>query len=1238
MTKLLRRALKLLLLVLFPGMVLAQANPDYTVLFNSGKFMPPANAKTLHQEAPVLQNSLFMGKHYVAVQFYALPGQAEKERLQAAGISLQDYLPNLTYTAVIAQNATLQAFKSGGIRSVFQLTAEQKTVPALLRQDFPAHAVKLKGTVDLTVITYEKLSAKTVGAALQKLQGTVLEALPMFRSFTVRVPQSQAASVVNLPFVQWAEFIDAPNVQENLLGRTLHRVNILNDGVRNLKGDSINIGIWDGGEVSPHMDFSPVASRLKLMETSQPESHATHCAGTIAGRGIINPKARGMAPNAKLYSYNFNGNITSEMATAIPAYNLAVSSHSYGSTQTCGVTGAGVAYSSTSRSTDLNLNANPSHLHVHSAGNSQTACPGGWSTITGSGKTAKNNLLVANITTTETISGSSSFGPVRDGRVKPEISSLGTNVLSTYTPLNTYGTISGTSMATPGVSGTVALLVQRYKQLNNNTPPASSLIKAAVCNTAHDLGNPGPDYKFGFGRLNALSAVRALETNRYVFNTIASGATKDQTITVPPGTARLKVMLTWNDPAGTANASTALINNLDLSVVSGPATTLPWILDPNNPGSNATRGIDNVSNMEQVTIENPAAGTYTLRVNGAAVPTGPNQQYALTWEIDQPYIEIIYPNGNEGFSPGAQETITWNNAGITSNQTLQYSLNNGATWVTLTTNVLPGTTRFNWTVPAGANTATALVRVFSGAITDVSDAPFRILGTPANLNASLSSCPGTLNFTWSAVTNATHYDLLQLNDATGEWNTLASNITGTSFTAAGLPANTSLWFTMVAKNNLLGSVSERALAINRTITTTGNAIVLGAISGPPNLCNTAQAVTYSVPANSNVGYYNWTVPAGASLVSGQGTNFITVAFSGNVSGNISVTGTTGSCQSAPENLAISVNSTLAPPVSAGDKTDCFNFDQSGPVTVLTPAATVPAGYQVVWYATATGGQELSNPELRVPGTATFYAASRSQNGSCESQTRTPVTLTMNAAPLAPMTASGSTTICEGDSVILTAPEGTAYLWNHGETTRSVVATLSGGYTVKVWQANGCSAPGGLEVVTVLRKPTVELVAEPTTLLAPGTATTLRAKGNFSAATKFVWTKNATVIPNETGATLRISGPEMGEYAVEVSEPQGCKVLSNRVTLGAAETSGAFIYPNPNNGKFQVRYYIKPGTTAQNTIQVYDARGALIKLQANSVKQAYDHLEVDLGPRKGFFWVILNDAGGNFIASGRVIIN
>ena len=327
MNRIFTRISTILLFFFSPVVLFAQENKDYRVKLNSGSFIPVENTKGIESNSVLLANSLFSGKFYLTIQFWSLPDDATKDRLRNAGIQLIDYIPNLSYTTTVAAGINPAIFGGFNIRSIFQLTAEQKTVPALLKGTFPAHATKTAGYVDLTIIAYENMDAGKITGALQAIDAHIIEDMPMFRSFTIRIAKDKVQQLVGLPFVQWVEFIDAPNQLENTPGRTLHRVNILNDGPRNLKGDGVNVGIWDGGAISPHLDFSPTG-RLTQVEASGVSQHSTHCAGTILGRGLINPLARGMAPNANLFSYNFNGNIQTEMATGIPANNLIVSSHS----------------------------------------------------------------------------------------------------------------------------------------------------------------------------------------------------------------------------------------------------------------------------------------------------------------------------------------------------------------------------------------------------------------------------------------------------------------------------------------------------------------------------------------------------------------------------------------------------------------------------------------------------------------------------------------------------------------------------------------------------------------------------------------------------------------------------------------------------------------------------------------------------------------------------------------------
>src|SRR5690606_34529601 len=73
-----------------------------------------------------------------------------------------------------------------------------------------------------------------------------------------------------------------------------------------------------------------------------------------------------------------------------------------------------------------------------------------------------------------------------------------------------------------------------------------------------------------------------------------------------------------------------------------------------------------------------------------------------------------------------------------------------------------------------------------------------------------------------------------------------------------------------------------------------------------------------------------------------------------------------------------------------------------------------------------------------------------------------------------ITATGNTTLCEGDSVLLTASAGQTYLWSNGKTTRSIYAKNSGNYGVTVTDASGCAASAAAIPVSVLSVPDAAL--------------------------------------------------------------------------------------------------------------------------------------------------------------------
>src|SRR5687767_3356526 len=192
-----------LLFIFFPGLLFAQEKNDYTIRLNSGNFIPGENVSLVNNRSDVFRNSLFGNMHYVTIQFKELPTQTEKDRLAAERIRLIDYIPNYAYTASVRNNFTMAGLRSADVRSIFQFSTEQKANPAILKGSFPEHAVKSPGTIDLTILTYEKLEAGKISNQLGSINAVILNELPVFRTFTVRITQANARQLVALPFIQW---------------------------------------------------------------------------------------------------------------------------------------------------------------------------------------------------------------------------------------------------------------------------------------------------------------------------------------------------------------------------------------------------------------------------------------------------------------------------------------------------------------------------------------------------------------------------------------------------------------------------------------------------------------------------------------------------------------------------------------------------------------------------------------------------------------------------------------------------------------------------------------------------------------------------------------------------------------------------------------------------------------------------------------------------------------------------
>ncbi|HEY4208984.1 MAG TPA: S8 family serine peptidase, partial [Puia sp.] len=759
----------------------AQQRPQ-PIFFKNGLFSREKNLIRI-PNGDSLQKTQYKGHYYVLLQFGRLPGNKERSGLLSQGIRLFDYIPGEAYWAEVSDSNAFAGVERYNVTGIYHVPADIKISPQLLAN--PAAYTQQEGQVIgvsfLGSMTRDEVARNLVGEGASLVSTRIKPEKVLF----IRAGRAALRRIAQLPYITYIGVQSMKDRSLNYNNRAAHGVDALSsDPGRNLQGDGVTVGIGDDSDPYTHVDFTGrQIDRFPYISGA----HGVHTSGTVAGGGILDPRYRGMAPHATIVSQYFS-DVLANAEVYLGDYNMVLTNNSY-TAYTGGCSSEG-EYDFLSYYLDAQLLASPTLMHSFAAGNDGllTCTPYGmqYATIKSGYQCAKNVMTVGNLdNSSNIISYASSCGPTTDGRLKPEIVAGGMDVISTL-PNNTYGPSSGTSMSSPTVAGSMALLVQRYRQLHGGANPPAAVMKALVCNTANDLGNPGPDFLYGFGSLNIRAAVEALEAGHFLTNNVANGGTYTYAITgIPAGLQQLKVMLYWPDAPAAPYAATSLVNDLDLTVTSPDAVThRPLILDPAPPNVNdiAVEGADHLNNIEQVVINNPPAGDFNLTVKGTAVPSG-SQGFVLTYQAIQPSVFVEFPYGGETLVPGNSEIIRWNAYGADANTfTLEYSPDHGASWSTISSSV-PGNQRlYSWTVPATA-TDQGLIRVTRNGTgySDVSKYDLTILGQP--VLTITNPCQGYAQLTWGAISSATSYDIMQLK---GDSMQKVASTTSTSFLLGSL--------------------------------------------------------------------------------------------------------------------------------------------------------------------------------------------------------------------------------------------------------------------------------------------------------------------------------------------------------------------------------------------------------------------------------------------------------------------
>lgn len=955
------------------------------------------------------------------------------------------------------------------------------------------------------------------------------------------------------------------------------------------------MGVWDGGAVlTTHQEFQ---GRVTVADgASSSEEHATHVAGTMVAGGVAS-NAKGGAYQAPLKSYDWDNDI-SEMDGAAGSgmlisnhsygtisgwyYNQSLNRYEwYGETTISSIEDYKFGfYDYGAQGFDQAVYDNPYYLPFKSAGNDRGDYPSGglstyvrnssgnWVQIT-SGlppadgaydciafkSTAKNILTIGAVNKINSgysqpsdvvMSSFSGWGPTDDGRIKPDIVAAGVSIYSASNNSNTaYVTQQGTSMACPNASGSALLLQQHYFNRNSKYMRASSL-KGLIIHTADEAGAAtGPDYTYGWGLMNTAKAAQTISDsskNLILESSLQNFATYQYAF-VSDGSTPIRATLCWTDVPGTPVSAALdpstrmLVNDLDLRIirVSNSQEYTPYILNPANPSAAATTGDNFRDNLEQVYIAVPPAGTYIVKI------THKGSLYSSSPQVFSLILSGRTPKPAANFSSGTRTSCTGTGIQFMDNST-------GATSrVWYFPGGTPSTSTLQNPTVTYANPGTYPVALKVSNLSG-SDSVYKadymfIGGLKLPLTETFETNSSTLQF-WS-VNNPGNDSTFHLWE--GNWGTSPGNRVVGINNYFGAP---STWDYLLSPVLDLRGMQNASLTFKHAYTRYAAGYYDSLVVSISTNCGVNWTRLLARAENGSGNYATYTRTGDPSYTSQY-------SFYPSSSANWCSGGTGASCYTINLNPYVGVSNVVvrfANYNDGGNNLFLDNISLSGtpfaPVAGFHVPQTVCAGQPVtfidtslnnpgIWNWTfdgaATNSSTQQNPKIlyNTPGTYNVKLVVSNVSGT-DSVIRNGY-ITVNATPSAPsVSASGSLSLCDGDSVTFTATGASNFSWYAdsipmGLSSASITVKNAGKYAVRTTATNGCQAQAPLQTVSVGSRPAIPTITKSLigNAFCEGGSFTLTS----SADNNNQWVKNGSDISGQTAKTFAYN--DSGIFQVKV---------------------------------------------------------------------------------------------------------
>ena len=301
-----RRSL-LLLLFLSIGLLLYAQEP---VRFGDREVYLEANvhAKVRGHKTSSLELGIPTGeKLNVLVQFGT--EKIAYDVLKQKGVELGDYLGSNAYYAQVAPGSRPSDFVGTGLRTVVPIRSEWKVVAGVFSHAIPEwvhSAGKLKMTLSwFTDISWEQIKDLLV---TKNIRYTAFS--ERLRIVEIVASESELLALAANNAVASLCWCDPPQQLNNRDGARLCGAGQLQLPTvykgKGLTGKGVRIGLWDSN-VGEHVDYGARIQRLEYeISIASTGAHGMHTAGTILGSGLLDERARGIAPEARIWASNFN--------------------------------------------------------------------------------------------------------------------------------------------------------------------------------------------------------------------------------------------------------------------------------------------------------------------------------------------------------------------------------------------------------------------------------------------------------------------------------------------------------------------------------------------------------------------------------------------------------------------------------------------------------------------------------------------------------------------------------------------------------------------------------------------------------------------------------------------------------------------------------------------------------------------------------------------------------------------